>query len=104
LDVAFCHTKEALLASKQRFDTVFSFDVLEHLPDLPGELQFLSSLLNEGGLFLFDVPAGSTKSHPMHLNHRVNVREHLTALGLRQERSFLQRLSFRKEDKFFFRK
>jgi 2-polyprenyl-3-methyl-5-hydroxy-6-metoxy-1,4-benzoquinol methylase len=104
LAIGFFHTKEALLASKRRFDTIFSFDVLEHLPDLPSELRFLSSLLSEGGLFLFDVPAGSTKAHPMHLNHKLNVREYMQSLGLRQERSFLQRLSFRKEEKFFFRK
>jgi 2-polyprenyl-3-methyl-5-hydroxy-6-metoxy-1,4-benzoquinol methylase len=106
LEVEFCHAKESLAASagKHGFDTVFSFDVLEHLPDLPGELRFLSSLLNPGGLFLFDVPAGSTKAHPMHLNHHVDVGAHMRTLGLKQERSFLQRLSFRKEEKFFFRK
>jgi 2-polyprenyl-3-methyl-5-hydroxy-6-metoxy-1,4-benzoquinol methylase len=104
LDIAFFHTREALLASKRRFDTVFSFDVLEHLPDLAGELRFLSSLLNQGGLFLFDVPAGSTKAHPMHLNHNLGVREYMHSLGMRQERSFLERLSFRKEEKFFFTK
>ena len=104
LDIGFFHTKEGLLASERRFDTVFSFDVLEHLPDLAGELRFLSSLLNEGGLFLFDVPAGSTKAHPMHLDHKLSVPEYMQSLGLQQERSFLQRLSFRKEEKFFFRK
>jgi 2-polyprenyl-3-methyl-5-hydroxy-6-metoxy-1,4-benzoquinol methylase len=104
LDIGFFHTKEGLLGSKRRFDTVFSFDVLEHLPDLAGELRFLSSLLNQGGLFLFDVPAGSTKAHPMHLNHNLNAREYMQSLGLQQERSFLQKLSFRKEEKFFFRK
>jgi SAM-dependent methyltransferase len=105
LEIEFCHSKDALRASASRdgFDTVFAFDVLEHLPDLPGELTFLSSLLNQGGLFLFDVPAGSTRSHPMHLNHELNVRAHMLALGLRQERNLLQKLSFRKEEKFFFR-
>ena len=40
LAIDFFHTKESLAeAARQRgFDTVFSFDVLEHLPDLPGEL------------------------------------------------------------------
>ena len=104
LDVGFFHNKEGLLASERCFDTVFSFDVLEHLPDLAGELRFLSSLLNEGGLFLFDVPAGSTKAHPMHLNHKLSVSEYMQSLGMQQERSFLQKLSFRKEEKFFFRK
>jgi SAM-dependent methyltransferase len=105
LEIEFCHSKDALHASASRngFDTVFAFDVLEHLPDLPGELTFLSSLLNHGGLFLFDVPAGSTRSHPMHLNHELNVRAHMLGLGLRQERNLLQKVSFRKEGKFFFR-
>ena len=105
LEIEFCHSKDALRASASRsgFDTVFAFDVLEHLPDLSGELTFLSSLLNQGGLFLFDVPAGSTRSHPMHLNHELNVRAHMFGLGLRQERNLLQKLSFRKEEKFFFR-
>jgi hypothetical protein len=68
LEIEFLHSKEDLAASarKRGFDTVFSLDVLEHLPDLPGELNFLSSLLSPGGLFVFDVPAGSTQSHPMH--------------------------------------
>src|SRR5262249_36383683 len=105
LQIDFFHSKDALrtAAFENRFDTVFAFDVLEHLPDLPGELTFLSSLLNQDGLFLFDVPAGSTRSHPMHLNHKLNVRAHMQALGLRQERHLLQKLSFRKEENFFFR-
>lgn len=106
LEVEFLHSKEGLTASAQQngFDTVFSFDVLEHLPDLPGELKFLSSLLNSGGLLVFDVPAGSTNSHPMHLNHNLSIRTYMLGMGLQEERRFKQRLSFRKEEKFFFRK
>ncbi|HET7872656.1 MAG TPA: methyltransferase domain-containing protein [Terriglobales bacterium] len=105
LDVRFFHAKEdlAMFAQVGRLDTVFSFDVLEHLPDLPGELNFLASLLSPGGLLVFDVPAGSTKAHPMHLNHDLDIRAHLAAKGLRPERTVLQKLSFRKEEKYFFR-
>src|SRR5262249_26506617 len=47
----FCSKPElSAAAAKRAFDTVFSFDVLEHLPDLPGELNFLASLLTPGGL------------------------------------------------------
>jgi 2-polyprenyl-3-methyl-5-hydroxy-6-metoxy-1,4-benzoquinol methylase len=106
LAIDFFTSKEALAASaRQRgFDTVFSFDVLEHLPDLPGELSFLSSLLAPGGVFVFDVPAGSTKSHPMHLNHNLNVLDYMSSKGLKDERGLLLRLPLRKEEKFVFRK
>jgi 2-polyprenyl-3-methyl-5-hydroxy-6-metoxy-1,4-benzoquinol methylase len=106
LKIDFFSSKEALAqAARQRgFATVFSFDVLEHLADLPGELSFLASLLGPGGLFVFDVPAGSTKAHPMHLNHNLNVLEFMTAKGLKDERGLLLRLPLRKEEKFVFRK
>jgi len=105
LAIDFFHSKDALAAAatQRRFDTVFSFDVLEHLPDLPGELSFLSSLLGPGGIFVFDVPAGSTKAHPMHLNHNLNVLAYMSSKGLKDERGLMLRLPFRKEEKFVFR-
>jgi 2-polyprenyl-3-methyl-5-hydroxy-6-metoxy-1,4-benzoquinol methylase len=105
LAIDFFATKDALAAAarKSGFDTVFSFDVLEHLPDLPGELTFLSSLLAADGIFVFDVPAGSTKAHPMHLNHNLNVLSYMSAKGLKDERGLLLRLPLRKEEKFVFR-
>ena len=105
LAIEFFHAKDALAqyARENGFDTVFSFDVLEHLPDLPGELAFLASLLNPGGLFVFDVPAGSTRAHPMHLNHNLNVLEYMRAKNLVDERNLMLRLPFRKEEKFVFR-
>jgi 2-polyprenyl-3-methyl-5-hydroxy-6-metoxy-1,4-benzoquinol methylase len=104
LAVEFLYSKEqhAAGARNHRFDTIFSFDVLEHMPDLPGELDFLVSLLNPGGSLIFDVPAGSTKAHPMHLNHNLNVRAHLLAKGLEEVRSLSQSLRFRKEEKYVF--
>lgn len=104
LTINFARTKEELKAIAQQhgFDTIFSFDVLEHLPDLPGELTFLSSLLAPNGVFVFDVPAGSTKAHPMHLNHNLNVLDFLSAKGLKDRRSFSLRMPFRKEEKYVF--
>lgn len=105
LTVYFFLSKAELTEAAQQhsFDTVFSFDVLEHLPDLPGELSFLSSLLSPGGVFVFDVPAGSTKAHPMHLNHNLNILSYMSGKGLIDERGFLLRLPFRKEEKYVFR-
>jgi len=100
----FFHSKEGLTRSNCHFDTVYALDVLEHLPDLAGELDFLSSLLKPGGLLVFDVPAGATKSHPMHLNHDLDVVTYLKARGLSDARTFRQRMPFRKEEKYFFRK
>jgi 2-polyprenyl-3-methyl-5-hydroxy-6-metoxy-1,4-benzoquinol methylase len=104
--VEFLCRKEDLQSSarKRSFDTIFSFDVLEHLPDLPGELDFLSSILGPGGLFVFDVPAGSTKAHPMHLNHSLDVFSHMRAKGFIDERGVELRLPFKKEEKYVYRK
>jgi 2-polyprenyl-3-methyl-5-hydroxy-6-metoxy-1,4-benzoquinol methylase len=112
LAVEFFHTKEGLAAAVQLhampqqrgLDTIFSFDVLEHLPDLAGELKFLSSLLNPGGLLVFDVPAGSTKAHPMHLNHHLDIHAHMESIGMKEERSVWQSIPFRKQEKFIYRK
>ncbi|HJT53308.1 MAG TPA: hypothetical protein VJ848_05620, partial [Candidatus Angelobacter sp.] len=54
------------------------------------------------GVFVFDVPAGSTKAHPMHLNHNLNVLDFLSARGLKDRRSFSLRMPFRKEEKYVF--
>lgn len=104
LKIQFARTKDELrtAAGQHGFDTVFSFDVLEHLPDLAGELTFLSSLLAPGGMFVFDVPAGSTKAHPMHLNHNLDVLSYLQAKGLKDRRTFSLRMPFRKEEKYVF--
>jgi len=106
LPVEFARTKEELAAAarKRGFDTVFAFDVLEHIPDLSGELDFLPSLLCPGGLFVFDVPAGSTKSHPMHLNHHLDIDAHLRARGLRDARTLWQRSPFGEKGRFIYRK
>jgi SAM-dependent methyltransferase len=106
LAVDFARNKEELSAAAQKrgFDTVFAFDVLEHIPDLPGELDFLSSLLSPGGLFVFDVPAGSTKSHPMHLNHQLDVHAYMRAKGLQDARTLWQRLPFSEKGRFIYRR
>lgn len=104
LAVDFYRAREELrsAAHKRGFDTIFSFDVLEHIPDLRGELLFLSSLLNAGGVFVFDVPAGATKSHPMHLNHRLNVSECMQSNGMKDARKWFQKPPLRKEEKYIY--
>jgi 2-polyprenyl-3-methyl-5-hydroxy-6-metoxy-1,4-benzoquinol methylase len=89
LTIDFATAKEEL---RPGLDTIFSFDVLEHVPDLPGELAFLASLLAKSGTLMCDVPAGATKNHPMHLNHRLEVAKYLHELGLRDRRTPIQRL------------
>jgi 2-polyprenyl-3-methyl-5-hydroxy-6-metoxy-1,4-benzoquinol methylase len=105
LNLHFFHSKVELgrAAASEGFDTIFALDVLEHIPDLQGELKYLASLLNPGGLFVFDVPAGATKNHPMHLNHEVDVVGFLRGQGLKDERGLWGKLPFRKEEKYFFR-
>ena len=105
LTMEFARAKDDLTAAtkKRGFDTVFSFDVLEHLPDLPGELGFLSSLLAPGGRMMFDVPAGSTKAHPMHLNHNLDVTAFLLARGMQEERNLAESIPFKKQEKYIFR-
>jgi 2-polyprenyl-3-methyl-5-hydroxy-6-metoxy-1,4-benzoquinol methylase len=105
LTIQFFRAKAELATTAQLagFDTIFSLDVLEHLPDLAGELNFLASLLNPGGLLVFDVPAGATKSHPMHLNHDLDVVAFMRAKGFKDERSLWRKLPFKKEEKYFFR-
>jgi 2-polyprenyl-3-methyl-5-hydroxy-6-metoxy-1,4-benzoquinol methylase len=106
LSLQFLHTKDDLAqaARQHGFDTIFSFDVLEHLPDLPAELIFLSSLLNPGGLLVFDVPAGATKSHPMHLNHHLDIHAHMHSQGLTEEQpGWMPKLPFTKQEKYLFR-
>jgi 2-polyprenyl-3-methyl-5-hydroxy-6-metoxy-1,4-benzoquinol methylase len=104
LTVQFASTKEELrrIAHAAPFDTIFSFDVLEHIPDLAGELDFLISLLAPSGLLLFDVPAGATVNHPMHLDHTLNVREHLLAKGMLEIPMPSWRVG--KQEKYAFRK
>lgn len=103
LNVEFASTKDELrqIAAVQPFDTIFSFDVLEHIPDLAAELDFLISLLAPNGVLLFDVPAGATVNHPMHLNHTLNVRQHLLARGMKEIPMRSWRLG--KQEKYAFR-
>ena len=104
LEVEFFTDKPPLaaLARERPFDTVFSFDVLEHIPDLAAELDFLSSLLAPGGQMVFDLPTGATKAHPMHLEHHLDFRKHLEAKGLRERKRWADYLPFRKQEKFVF--
>ncbi|MBU2265706.1 MAG: class I SAM-dependent methyltransferase, partial [Candidatus Omnitrophica bacterium] len=37
------------------FDAIVSFDVFEHLKDLPGKINFLASCLKRGGVLIFNI-------------------------------------------------
>lgn len=39
----------------------------------------------------------------MHLNHNLDVCAHALAKGLKDDRTLMQKLPFRKEEKYFFR-
>ncbi len=83
LNLYFTSSKEEIDAQALQFDTIVSLDVLEHMPDLSGELSFLSARLAPGGRLIMTVPVGATESHPMHLAHNVRPVEFLTIRGLR---------------------
>ncbi len=87
LNLAFTSSKEQLRGGGG-FDTIISVDVLEHMPDLAGELDFLCSLLNPGGMIVFNVPAGETEAHPMHLVHRLDVKNYFVRRGFVDRKSF----------------
>jgi 2-polyprenyl-3-methyl-5-hydroxy-6-metoxy-1,4-benzoquinol methylase len=89
----FTSNKDELRGEAIKFDTVISLDVLEHMPDLPGELNYLNSLLAPGGRLILTVPMGATKSHPMHLAHEVRAIEILTKFGFRNVKDWKLRLT-----------
>jgi 2-polyprenyl-3-methyl-5-hydroxy-6-metoxy-1,4-benzoquinol methylase len=83
LNLYFTSSKDEIDAQGLQFDTIVSLDVLEHMPDLSGELSFLSGRLAPGGRLIMTVPSGATESHPMHLAHDVRPVEFLAIRGLR---------------------
>jgi 2-polyprenyl-3-methyl-5-hydroxy-6-metoxy-1,4-benzoquinol methylase len=108
LNLEFLSDRNLLAASAGKFDTVISLDVLEHMPDIAGELDFLASLLGPGGTLVLSAPVGGTESHPMHLEHRVDVAAHLRSRGLEDAKTFGLRWRsseyMRKKSVFVFRK
>lgn len=96
LTLTFTSRKEEILAeveARGKYDTILSLDVLEHLPDLASELEFLVSVLAPGGRMILTVPEGATESHPMHLSHRVSTEAFLLQRGLRNARTWRIRLT-----------
>lgn len=90
LRVRFAGSKQDV-AKLAPYDTIVSLDVLEHLPDLRGELDFLVSLLAPAGKLILTIPSGPTESHPMHLPHDMDVGEYLRRLGLRDAKTVWMR-------------
>jgi 2-polyprenyl-3-methyl-5-hydroxy-6-metoxy-1,4-benzoquinol methylase len=96
LTLTFTSRKEEIMAevaARGKYDTILSLDVLEHLPDLGGELEFLASVLAPGGRMILTVPEGATESHPMHLSHRISTEDFLCQRGLRNARTWRIRLT-----------
>jgi 2-polyprenyl-3-methyl-5-hydroxy-6-metoxy-1,4-benzoquinol methylase len=93
LNLYFTSSKEEIDAQGLQFDTIISLDVLEHLPDLNGELTYLTSRLAPGGRLIMTVPVGATESHPMHLAHDVRSMEFLEERGLRDIKDWKLRLT-----------
>ncbi|MBI2682647.1 MAG: class I SAM-dependent methyltransferase [Acidobacteriales bacterium] len=94
-NLRFLSSKEELqteVAARGKFDTILTLDVLEHLPDLRGELEFLLSLLAPKGRLLMTVPEGATESQPMHLSHDLSTLGMLEERGLRSLKTPWMRL------------
>jgi 2-polyprenyl-3-methyl-5-hydroxy-6-metoxy-1,4-benzoquinol methylase len=87
LDLRFSSTKEDIAAAGP-YDTITTLDVLEHLPDLAGELDFLAAQLAPGGTLIATIPEGATANHPMHLDHRLDTRAYLLRKGLQDAKTF----------------
>lgn len=108
LNVEFVSDRGLLAGSAGKFDTVISLDVLEHMPDIGGELDFLASMLAPGGILVLSAPVGGTSSHPMHLEHDLDVAARLRSRGLIDAKTFALRWSgseyMRKKSVFVFRK
>ena len=77
----------------REFDTVVSLDVLEHLPDLAGELRFLTSLLAPRGRLILTIPEGATETQPMHLSHDLSALRILDEAGLKDIKSGWMKLT-----------
>jgi 2-polyprenyl-3-methyl-5-hydroxy-6-metoxy-1,4-benzoquinol methylase len=93
LNLLFTSNKDELRGEALKFDTVISLDVLEHMPDLAGELNYLNALLAPKGRLILTVPVGATQSHPMHLTHDVRTIEFLNQHGFRNLKDWKLRLT-----------
>ena len=92
----FFSTKEEITAEAKAnglFNSIISLDVLEHLPNLETELDYLCSVLAPGGRMILTVPTGATKSQPMHLSHSVQTKQFLANKGLIDIKEFAMQAS-----------
>jgi hypothetical protein len=67
--------------------------VLEHLPDLAGELRFLTALLAPSGRLILTIPEGATESQPMHLSHDLSALKILDEAGLKNIKTAWMKLA-----------
>lgn len=66
----------------ETYDTIIVLDVLEHLFEPDRVLALLIERLAAGGLLIASAYFGATSSHPMHLDHKLDVAGLLKASGL----------------------
>lgn len=74
--------------ANQQFDTIIVLDVLEHLFEPEPVLEFLNEKLADGGLLIASAYFGATKSHPMHLDHKLDVAKWLSSHRLDDAKSW----------------
>ncbi len=72
------------------FNTIYSLDVLEHLPDPEDALRFFASKLAPGGRLVITAPFGETDAHPMHFSHALDAHEFLQTEGLTEAKRGLR--------------
>jgi 2-polyprenyl-3-methyl-5-hydroxy-6-metoxy-1,4-benzoquinol methylase len=58
-----CDCEEFVAGKKDFFDCAYSFEVLEHVPDLPKALQNIHTMLKENGLLFICVPNENSWAH-----------------------------------------
>jgi 2-polyprenyl-3-methyl-5-hydroxy-6-metoxy-1,4-benzoquinol methylase len=58
-----------VFTGKKQFDVVVSFDVFEHLKDVPGKVARLSTVIRDGGSLIFNIEADGGSLH-LKENHK----------------------------------
>lgn len=74
------------------YDTIILLDVLEHLADPEETLEFLLARLAPGGRLIASIAFGPTKAHPMHFDHKLDVKAWLEKRGFHDAKSWRLKL------------
>lgn len=90
------------------FDTIIVLDVLEHLYEPEGVLEFLIERLAEDGVIILSAYFGATEAHPMHFDHKLDVKRYLSERGFVDAKGLYVRLfgseSMRRDKMYVLRK